>query len=488
MNIKKVKRLMVSLICVLTFSIMLFPNHYASDTYNIIELGFKEYAIKWFAPSGRIIGMLVLFIFEKIGCSCDLYIFIMKLIAILIATISINIFYELLLKHSNQEINVLKKIVYFLSTIILFLNSATYEYFYYPESGVMWLGVLLVILAIKANLRLEDKFRYIKSFVLVFLAMNCYQAIILIYLPMLILFLGLKYDSFKKVFCEILKSGIILCLNLILGYLIIEILRNKFDVIIYRYNNIIINKDIMKYNLYELLLLYNGGIPNLAITVINLMTVEFIVTIPKETLKYSRKNIIVMALLIIVISFVQVFTLISITDFYIADRIQYAYIATIGLNLLFMAFYTKILDIKIINKGFAIICMLIAIFNIFNSINITIDSRLVRQRDIAIATRISKLIAEYENSNQEIKYVEYCYDFYNTKFDKDVRKVGEATQRVMWGDWVIDNAIRYFSGKKELIINKNQDIYKNIFNEKNWDEFSEEQVKFINDTMYFCIY
>ena len=58
----------------------------------------------------------------------------------------------------------------------------------------------------------------------------------------------------------------------------------------------------------------------------------------------------------------------------------------------------------------------------------------------------------------------------------------------MWGDWVIDNAIRYFSGKKELIINKNQDIYKNIFNEENWEEFSEEQVKFINDTMYFCIY
>lgn len=228
--------------------------------------------------------------------------------------------------------------------------------------------------------------------------------------------------------------------------------------------------------------------PNILITVLNIIIIELILIIPKEIIKESKIKSIIVILLIILISFIQILILISITDFYIADRIQYAYIATIGLDLLFMAFYTKILDIKIMNKGFAIICMIIAILNILNSINITIDSRLVRQRDIAIATQISELITEYENSNQEIKYVEYCYDFYNTKFDKDVRKVGEATQRVMWGDWVIDNAIRYFSGKKELIINKNQDIYKNIFNEENWEEFSEEQVKFINDTMYFCIY
>lgn len=488
MNIKKVIRLMISLICVVIFSIMLFPNHYASDTYNIIELGFKEYATKWFAPSGRTIGMLVLFIFEKIGCSCDLYIFIMKLIAILIATITINIFYELLLKHSNQETNVLKKTVYFLSTIILFLNSATYEYFYYPESGVMWLGILLIILAIKTNLRLEDKFRYIKSFILIFLAMNCYQAIILIYLPMLIFFLGLQHNSFKKVFSEIFKNGIILCLNFILEYLIIEVLRSEFDVIIYRYSNLILDFNIILFNLCELLLTFNGGMPNILITVLNIIIIELILIIPKEIIKESKIKSIIVILLIILISFIQILILISITDFYIADRIQYAYIATIGLDLLFMAFYTKILDIKIMNKGFAIICMIIAILNILNSINITIDSRLVRQRDIAIATQISELITEYENSNQEIKYVEYCYDFYNTKFDKDVRKVGEATQRVMWGDWVIDNAIRYFSGKKELIINKNQDIYKNIFNEENWEKFSEEQVKFINDTMYFCIY
>lgn len=45
----KLIRFVSILMFVILFTFMLFPNHYATDTYNIIELGFKEYAEKWFA-------------------------------------------------------------------------------------------------------------------------------------------------------------------------------------------------------------------------------------------------------------------------------------------------------------------------------------------------------------------------------------------------------------------------------------------------------
>ena len=42
----KLIRFVSILMFVILFTFMLFPNHYATDTYNIIELGFKEAGIK----------------------------------------------------------------------------------------------------------------------------------------------------------------------------------------------------------------------------------------------------------------------------------------------------------------------------------------------------------------------------------------------------------------------------------------------------------
>ena len=41
----KNKRILIIFILVVLFSFLLFPNHYVTDTYNLIDLGFKEYAL-----------------------------------------------------------------------------------------------------------------------------------------------------------------------------------------------------------------------------------------------------------------------------------------------------------------------------------------------------------------------------------------------------------------------------------------------------------
>ena len=193
----KNKRILIIFILVVIFSFLLFPNHYVTDTYNLIDLGFKEYALKWFAPSGRTIGMLVLFLFEKIGCSIDWFIFILKSIAVIFATISIEMFYNLLIKKAKIENDKIKKYGVFLATIIIFLNHGTHQFFFYPESAVMWLGILSVVIALKIFASDNIKFKYIKIFFWLLLAINSYQSVVLLYFPVTMLLVGLEGKDVK---------------------------------------------------------------------------------------------------------------------------------------------------------------------------------------------------------------------------------------------------------------------------------------------------
>lgn len=484
----KLIRFVSILMFVILFTFMLFPNHYATDTYNIIELGFKEYAEKWFAPSGRTVGMLVLFIFEKTNLNCNQYIFIMKIISVIIATITIFEFHELISKYSNVlNENKFKRLAIFLASLLTFLNSATYQFFYYPESAIMWLGVFFVVIALKIILDYNDKFRYLKSFIFIFLAMNCYQTVILFYIPALMIFVGLTNKSTKEVVIEYIKNCFIICINLLLGYFIIERLCKCFDVIIYRNHGFVLNKDVIITNFFNLIYNFNDGIANSKLFAMNIMVISFCIMLAKDNFKIDKKKSIIILLITIFTSFIEVLLIVSLTDFYLADRIQFTYISLIGLNSIYLLMYTDLIDREEFKKIINYILAFLLVLNILNSISITIWSNIARKRDIIIGNIIAEKIEEYENQNEKIIRIEYCYDSDWTRVDKDIRYTWEPTQRIMGADWVVDNAIRFFSGS-DFIIEKNQSNYQEIFDSCEWDEFSEEQIKFKNDTMYFCIY
>ena len=484
----KIIKLSSIFIVIIIFTCLLFPSHYATDTYNIIELGFEEYAKVWFSPSGRTVGMILLYVLEIVGITCDQYIFISKIIAVILATITIYLFNELLLKFSKCENNKIKEIALLIVSMSIFLNHGTYQFFYYPEACVMWLGVLMVILAVKASLNYEDKFKFIKSFICIFVAMNCYQSVILFYIPVRLLFLGLERNSTKDFILSIVKDCFIVGLNLILGYIIIEIYIKVFNSTPYLEHDFYFDIIQMKYIGNFLLFKMCDAAPNIVILIVNIFVIIFCAILPENLFKINKKKSIVTLILLFMSSFAQVLLLISLTNFYIADRIQFPYIALIALEMAFLVSYTNLIDIKKVRIALISIFSIFLILNIWNSIDISIASIKTRKSDVEIGNKIADMIEEYESKNQKVEKVIYCYDSLYTPEKENIRNVGEQTYRVMAGNWVLDNAIRYFSNKKDLIVELDQQTYNNVFEEKEWEEFSEEQIKFIDNTMYYCIY
>ena len=458
---------------------------YPTDIYNVYKLGLYNYAIQWFVPSGRTIGIVALLIFDQLGFSIEAYTCVMKLIAIIIATYTILIFIDLIEKQFDKK-DRWSKIGIILSAFCIFLNCSTYQFFYYTESAVMWMGVLFTVLAVKKSIDYDNKFRFIKSFILLFLGMNCYQACILIYLPLTIIFTMSHYNNYKKIVIEIIKNSIIVVLNLLIGLVIVETLIKCFNVSAYKFDGLIINIGTVIKNLILILFTYSDGIKNIWIICGLLVCIEVILVIGKDFLITEKKMIFLMMLLVDIISIIEVVLILSLTDFYPGDRIQFAYIASLGINLLMI-----ILFLKPENSLYKIVCVIgcgILIFNVINSYDISRWSKISRNNDVKKIETIIGMIDEYEKENNLIvNKIEYCIDSEYTFSDKDVRFTIEPTRNLLGADWVLNNAINYYSNR-DLEMEENTEIYKTVFLNKKWDSFSKEQIRFNGTTMYICMY
>ena len=146
---------------------------------------------------------------------------------------------------------------------------------------------------------------------------------------------------------------------------------------------------------------------------------------------------------------------------------------------------------KVINRHIIILIFTIIylVFNIWNANDITKWHRIVRERDQNILNVISAKVREYEKQQGiEITHVEYCYDKNYVKCDYDIRTTNESTQRILASEWVLENAIKYILDN-EVEVKENLEIYSTIFLEKEWDTFyADEQIKFKENVMYYCIY
>ena len=58
--------------------------HYATDTYNIANIGYREYAINWSLKDGRIFMAIIGLIAYKINLPIESYVFITLFIALII--------------------------------------------------------------------------------------------------------------------------------------------------------------------------------------------------------------------------------------------------------------------------------------------------------------------------------------------------------------------------------------------------------------------
>ena len=393
---EKCKKILIILFVITMFSIRLLPVNYPTDIYNILELGFEEYAKQWFASAGRIVALIVFFILDKCNISCDMYIILMKVLAIIVATVSIYVFYEILI-NIDKNASKFKKWCYLIASLATLLNRATYQFFYYTESAIMWLGVLFVILALKNTIQNQSKYKYLKSTLYIFIATNCYQAVTLFYLPAIIILLGVNSKDLKQFFIELLKNCLVIIINLLSGYLILKCATYYYNAQPFRDTKLVLNLDLILDNFYLVYRTFCDGAYNSILSYVYTMVLMLSLFLSKDLLVQKKSISVISIYLAIIISFLEVVGIISVLNFYCGDRIQFAYVSMVGISFVYFLLYLNTDEERIINIFILMLTIIYLTFNIWNANDITKWHRIVRERDQNILNAISLKVAEYEN-------------------------------------------------------------------------------------------
>ena len=121
-NIIDFKLIGIIFVVVMLFVSLLLPYNYCSDYYNLKIDGYTDYANYWFASSGRTVGMATLYLFDYLNVEIEAFVIIMKILAILIATITIYTFINMVyskLDSRYENITKKKKILVVVASLLL---------------------------------------------------------------------------------------------------------------------------------------------------------------------------------------------------------------------------------------------------------------------------------------------------------------------------------------------------------------------------------
>ena len=156
--------------------------HYTHDTYYIELSGYSRYAQTNFVPEGRPITGLVMILADLINIDIKVLGVISFVIAIAFLSLSVVLLYKIMTKENK---NISNQVMTLLVSFLIIFNYLMIEHIYFLESSIMSLGILLSVYACKVFTN-NEKYRYLKSYLLLLVAVFCYQGSIAIF-PMIIL-------------------------------------------------------------------------------------------------------------------------------------------------------------------------------------------------------------------------------------------------------------------------------------------------------------
>ena len=136
--------------------------HFSSDTYVLYRLGYFNYPSEYFLQDGRLLSTLFCYLGGILHLPIPVYITAMDFIGMVFLAIAIYIVGGIF-KNIIKPNSVLKEVLIYLASFVLILNQYTLEYLLFPESAVMCMGVLFIVLAIKEFAGKNDN-KYLKIF------------------------------------------------------------------------------------------------------------------------------------------------------------------------------------------------------------------------------------------------------------------------------------------------------------------------------------
>ena len=387
--------------------------HFSSDTYVLYNLGYFDYPSEFFLLDGRIISTLVCYTAGVLHLPYNIYLIGMDFIGICILSFTIYLLNKKIIELLDIK-DKKRKILILFATFVLIFNQFTLEYLLFPESAVMCLGVLMVVMASIETLN-DKKSKYIKIITYLFITIISYQAIIIAF-PVITFLLNFikvkkKEKSSKDLIIEIIKYTLILMVIIIVEWEIIQLFNNILDKEMTRTVKLINFQAFcirLNYTLLNTLSLYVGFMNMLPYGLLPLVS---IITIAIMFInKKSRKDIIYyIFLLLIIISILVIISFLINSMILIQNSMQHIAANKIDANMGYNIKY--------------------------------------------------KIERYEEKTGKKITKFAYINDYKPSQYARDIKKMGSLTERAFACNWSILEAMNYYTGRKLKVVEFPYNVY-----------------------------
>ena len=476
-----------------------FKPHYMIDTYRIASLGFSDYGIFAFLPIGRPISCVLYFIFNALKIKLSDATVISFIIGCLLSSLSTTILYKNSINYFKKNY-VIKYIILLLSFISL-NNFFFLQLYLYCESCIMWFGVLSSIIAAITYTSNTNK-RILKTFILLLISIFSYQLTLPIFISYSLLLMIFKNYSIKK----FIKEAFIACTlylfaalcNLIFIYLIVNKLLN---IMIYKVSThpkslndyIYIFKNyfdiFFKHSLYYPDYKANSPYVKIYFTILTILVIA--VNYKKENWK-NIINYIIATVISIIFTLLPMLSM-DMSELYMSSKMYIGILIFIPISFIYIVSkYNQ----KYINAILSILLSILFVYNIKNCLFVNNEYKKLNEEEKKDAIILVNKIKEYETStNNKVEKIIYYCDIY-PKYESNECNITKESyfnqnQSSLYQKSYFNDVINYFGNIKIdniTVGNYNDYIYDNYFKYMNYDNFNDNNVIFIDDTMYINFY
>lgn len=478
---KKVDKICLLVLNILVFLVFLpwLKEHYATDTYNIMNVGYDYYSIHNSLIDGRLVMYGILQVANFFTINCNILSSVLLGLALLVSNISVYILKNLICEYIKDKSSK-KEIFTWLISYTIIYNFMYIENLYFLESFVMALSILLIILAVKIFTKKKEKY-ILKTALLVTLSVFCYQGTIMTFLALVALFECLKNNKLKEIIKNICLCIIILILALGIDFAIIKLLPAIINIeqtrlsfsILDVLENLIHIVTTKAYNLVNTSgNFYAGLFVCLLGYIISFFCFSF--RVDKNELLYFNFFIVLIIGICLSVDFPY---LVTQTAFW-AGRTRFAIGALIGILFVFILKNEALVIEKFkntFNKSIYIFIAIYFILNVVNYVELINSSKIVNKCEETYVKNMGAYIEAYEKENNvTINVIQLIYDNENvlSAYCSNVSRYSVVTWNACSCSWSAVGVINFYTGRD--LISNGEVIYMSM----------DENYKIENDILY----
>lgn len=468
--------------------------HFALDTYCVYSFDNYELIIH-FLLSNRLVSAFSKWIFHMLKIPFLINMEILSIAGILFLTISWFILYKFTVNKSNKHDDILFNIFIGAIFFIIIYNFCTVECLAFWESGIICLGILCTVIA-TCLFNLNIKYNKLITFIFLLLASICYQGAITLFIPLALIFLAYKNkeinkENIKRITIESIKVGIIYIIVMIINLVATRIFSTMFS---YEFRKIEALSIVEILNTIarlgtDMCIKTFGILPKFLYVLIiaSISAIVFLYIFKKKKKKFYILEYIILIVSCILIPILPMLAT-PIESQYMESRMAISFGASIGIALLFFILILEGDKCKCYKNFIKIITWGMILINSTYFIIASSEMLATNYLDRNVAQKIDNEISEYEvRTGMCIENIGLTFDKEPTFNYTGQRWLGVINTRSMATEWAAIETIELYSGKS---YNKVEvpDKYKEEFKQKDWSNFNEEQLVFVDNNLYICLF